>query len=84
MQVLETNRDEDSESHIHRMYFMGSNSFGEPWHLPHSPPDQIAGFVYVPAYLDPKMNSWNHVFALFLTGLCCLIILISGNFLPKG
>ena len=45
MQVLETTRVEDSESHIHRMYFMGSNSFGEPWHLPHSPPDQIADFV---------------------------------------
>ncbi|KAG0575849.1 hypothetical protein KC19_5G035100 [Ceratodon purpureus] len=49
-EVLETNRVEDSESHIHRMYFMGSNSFGEPWHLPHSPPEQIADFVYEDAF----------------------------------
>lgn len=45
MQVMETNRVEESHSHIHRMYFMGSNSFAEPWHLPHSPPDEIVDFV---------------------------------------
>ena len=45
LQVLETTRVEESQCHIHRMYFMGSNSFNEPWHLPHSPPDQIVDYV---------------------------------------
>ncbi|KAG0603647.1 hypothetical protein M758_10G110100 [Ceratodon purpureus] len=49
-EVLETTRVEESQCHIHRMYFMGSNSFNEPWHLPHSPPDQIVDFVYEDAF----------------------------------
>uniref|UniRef100_A0A7I4AXX0 DUF8003 domain-containing protein n=1 Tax=Physcomitrium patens TaxID=3218 RepID=A0A7I4AXX0_PHYPA len=44
-EVLETTRVEESQRHVHRVYFMGCNSFNEPWHLPHSPPDQIADFV---------------------------------------
>ncbi|KAG1330123.1 hypothetical protein COCNU_02G000910 [Cocos nucifera] len=46
-EVLETNRIEESQSHVHRMYFMGPNSFSEPWHLPHSPPEQIIEIVSV-------------------------------------
>ncbi|XP_057872729.1 uncharacterized protein LOC131078912 isoform X2 [Cryptomeria japonica] len=49
-EVLETNRAEESQSHVHRMYFMGPNNFGEPWHLPHSPPDQIMQLVYEDAF----------------------------------
>ncbi|BBN19524.1 hypothetical protein MPTK1_8g11390 [Marchantia polymorpha subsp. ruderalis] len=49
-EVLETTRVEESQSHVHRMYFMGCNSFGEPWHLPHSPPEQIIDLVYEDAY----------------------------------
>ncbi|KAG0610062.1 hypothetical protein M758_7G036100 [Ceratodon purpureus] len=49
-EVLETTRVEESQCHIHRLYFMGSNSFNEPWHLPHSPPDQIVDYVYEDAY----------------------------------
>lgn len=45
IQVLETNRAEESQSHVHRMYFMGPNTFSEPWHLPHSPPEQIIEIV---------------------------------------
>ena len=45
-QVLETNRNEESHNHVHRMYFLGSNTFSEPWHLPHSPSEQVAKIVY--------------------------------------
>jgi hypothetical protein len=30
--------------------FMGPNKFGEPWHLPHSPPEQITQLVYEDAF----------------------------------
>ncbi|XP_057985855.1 uncharacterized protein LOC110667066 isoform X2 [Hevea brasiliensis] len=49
-EVLETNRAEESQSHVHRMYFMGPNTFSEPWHLPHTPPEQIKEIVYESAY----------------------------------
>lgn len=45
IQVLETNRAEESQNHAHRMYFMGPNTFSEPWHLPHSPPDEVMEIV---------------------------------------
>jgi hypothetical protein len=32
------------------MYFMGPNTFREPWHLPYSPPDTIIGIVYEDAF----------------------------------
>ncbi|KAJ7554138.1 hypothetical protein O6H91_06G127300 [Diphasiastrum complanatum] len=50
-EVLETNRLEESKSHVYRMYFMGRNSFSEPWHLPRSPPDQIMDLVYEDAFI---------------------------------
>ncbi|GFZ08569.1 hypothetical protein Acr_20g0003770 [Actinidia rufa] len=46
LEVLETNRNEESQSHVHRMYFMGPNTFSEPWHLPHTPPEQVKEIVY--------------------------------------
>ncbi|KAJ6994791.1 hypothetical protein NC653_017555 [Populus alba x Populus x berolinensis] len=49
-EVLETNRAEESQSHVHRMYFMGRNTFSEPWHLPHTPPEQIKEIVYEGAF----------------------------------
>ncbi|RWR73679.1 hypothetical protein CKAN_00198100 [Cinnamomum micranthum f. kanehirae] len=49
-EVLETNRAEESQSHVHRMYFMGPNTFSEPWHLPHSPPNQVTEIVYEDAF----------------------------------
>ncbi|GLT57214.1 hypothetical protein SLA2020_302020 [Shorea laevis] len=49
-EVLETNRVEESQSHVHRMYFMGPNTFSEPWHLPHTPPEQIKEIVYEGAF----------------------------------
>ncbi|KAJ6840658.1 uncharacterized protein M6B38_118000 [Iris pallida] len=49
-EVLETNRAEESHSHVHRMYFMGPNTFGEPWHLPHTPPEQVVAIVYEDAF----------------------------------
>ncbi|CAO2818012.1 unnamed protein product [Amaranthus hypochondriacus] len=49
-EVLETNRAEESRNHVHRMYFMGPNSFAEPWHLPHSPPEQLKEIVYEGAF----------------------------------
>ncbi|XP_019051661.1 PREDICTED: uncharacterized protein LOC104588235 [Nelumbo nucifera] len=49
-EVLETNRAEESQSHVHRMYFMGPNTFSEPWHLPHSPPEQVMEIVYEDAF----------------------------------
>ncbi|XP_054796784.1 uncharacterized protein LOC129302133 [Prosopis cineraria] len=49
-EVLETNRVEESQSHVHRMYFMGPNTFSEPWYLPHTPPEQIQEIVYEGAF----------------------------------
>ncbi|KAL5572508.1 hypothetical protein UlMin_022105 [Ulmus minor] len=49
-EVLETNRNEESQSHVHRMYFMGPNTFSEPWYLPHSPPLQVTKIVYEDAF----------------------------------
>ncbi|KAL5654052.1 hypothetical protein ACJX0J_033371, partial [Zea mays] len=49
-EVIETNRAEESQGHVHRMYFMGPNTFSEPWHLPHSPPEQITEIVYEDAF----------------------------------
>ncbi|KAM7257442.1 hypothetical protein ACFE04_013183 [Oxalis oulophora] len=49
-EVLETNRNEESQTHVHRMYFMGPNTFSEPWHLPHSPPEQVKEIVYEDAF----------------------------------
>ncbi|KAK9266622.1 hypothetical protein L1049_003574 [Liquidambar formosana] len=49
-EVLETNRTEESQSHVHRIYFMGPNTFSEPWHLPHSPPEQVKEIVYEDAF----------------------------------
>ncbi|GAB4837156.1 hypothetical protein Ancab_002067 [Ancistrocladus abbreviatus] len=49
-EVLETNRAEESQSHVHRMHFMGPNTFSQPWHLPHSPPDQLKEIVYEGAF----------------------------------
>ncbi|KAG8636170.1 hypothetical protein MANES_16G106300v8 [Manihot esculenta] len=49
-EVLETNRTEESRSHVHRMYFMGPNTFSEPWHLTHCPPEQVIEIVYEDAF----------------------------------
>ncbi|KAJ6816031.1 uncharacterized protein M6B38_419325 [Iris pallida] len=49
-EVMETNRAEESQSHVHRMFFMGPNTFVEPWHLPHSPPEQLTEIVYEDAF----------------------------------
>ncbi|XP_073315602.1 uncharacterized protein [Primulina huaijiensis] len=58
-EVLETNRVEESQSHVHRMYFMGPNTFSEPWHLPHTPPEQVKEIVYEGAFntFVDEMNS---------------------------
>ncbi|KAL6897842.1 hypothetical protein ACP4OV_006801 [Aristida adscensionis] len=49
-EVMETNRAEESHCHVHRMFFMGPNTFSEPWHLPHTPPEQISEIVYEDAF----------------------------------
>nr|GMD96105.1 Fiber protein [Ipomoea batatas] len=41
---------EETQSHVYRMYFMGPNTFREPWHLPYSPPDAIIEIVYEDAF----------------------------------
>ncbi|KAG6391223.1 hypothetical protein SASPL_148976 [Salvia splendens] len=51
-EVLETNRVGESQSHVHRMYFMGPNTFSEPWYLPHTPPEQVKEIVYEGAFND--------------------------------
>ncbi|XP_059656702.1 uncharacterized protein LOC132303459 [Cornus florida] len=43
-------RAEETQSHVHRMYFMGPNNFREPWHLPYSPPSAIIELVYEDAF----------------------------------
>ncbi|KAL8209856.1 hypothetical protein R6Q57_006588 [Mikania cordata] len=49
-EVLETNRVEDSQGHVYRMYFMGLNTFSDPWHLPHTPPQQVKDVIYEGAF----------------------------------
>lgn len=49
-EVPGTSRAEETQSHVHRMYFMGPNTFREPWHLPYSPPDTIIRIVYEDAF----------------------------------
>ncbi|KVH89933.1 hypothetical protein Ccrd_008071 [Cynara cardunculus var. scolymus] len=49
-EVMETNRVEESQGHVHRMYFMGQNTFTEPWRLPHTPPEQVIDIVYEGAF----------------------------------
>lgn len=44
-QVRGTRADE-TQSHVYRMYFLGPNTFREPWHLPYTPPDAIIDIVY--------------------------------------
>ncbi|XP_075101419.1 uncharacterized protein LOC107787423 [Nicotiana tabacum] len=43
-------RTDETQSHVHRMYFMGPNTFRGPWHLPYSPPDAIIEIVYEDAF----------------------------------
>ncbi|TQD76240.1 hypothetical protein C1H46_038219 [Malus baccata] len=43
-------RVEETQSHVHRMYFMGPNTFREPWHLPYSPPSAVIEIVYEDAF----------------------------------
>ncbi|XP_057977615.1 uncharacterized protein LOC131164447 isoform X2 [Malania oleifera] len=43
-------RVEETHSHVYRMYFMGPNTFREPWHLPYSPPNAIIEIVYEDAF----------------------------------
>ncbi|EOY24117.1 Uncharacterized protein TCM_015803 isoform 1 [Theobroma cacao] len=43
-------RAEETQSHVYRMYFMGPNTFREPWHLPYSPSDAIIEIVYEDAF----------------------------------
>ncbi|KAL2472142.1 hypothetical protein Adt_40278 [Abeliophyllum distichum] len=43
-------RAEETQNHVHRMYFMGPNTFREPWHLPYSPPHAIFEIVYEDAF----------------------------------
>ncbi|OVA12714.1 hypothetical protein BVC80_9019g8 [Macleaya cordata] len=49
-EVRGTSRAEETHSHVHRMHFMGPNTFREPWHLPYSPPDAIIEIVYEDAF----------------------------------
>ncbi|XP_062090955.1 uncharacterized protein LOC133797151 isoform X2 [Humulus lupulus] len=49
-EVLETHRNEESRNHVHRMYFLGPNTFSEPWHLTHSPPQQVKEIVHEDAF----------------------------------
>ncbi|CAA7026215.1 unnamed protein product [Microthlaspi erraticum] len=43
-------KSDDTQTHAYRMYFMGPNTFREPWHLPYSPPDAIIEIVYEDAF----------------------------------
>ncbi|XP_023545693.1 uncharacterized protein LOC111805058 [Cucurbita pepo subsp. pepo] len=61
-EVLETNRAEESQSHVYRVYFMGPNTFSEPWHLSHSPPEQLKEIVYESAF-NTFVNEINAIAA---------------------
>ncbi|GAB2219700.1 hypothetical protein Droror1_Dr00007337 [Drosera rotundifolia] len=38
------------KNQVHRLYFLGPNTFRKPWQLPHSPPDQVKDLVYEDAF----------------------------------
>ena len=45
-QILEANRVEESHGNVHTMHFIFPNTFSEPWHLPHTPAEQLTEIVY--------------------------------------
>ncbi|MED6146912.1 hypothetical protein PIB30_039140 [Stylosanthes scabra] len=49
-EIIETSRCEESQSHVHRLYFQAPNTFSEPWHLSHCPPEQVKDIVYEDAF----------------------------------
>ncbi|VFQ66404.1 unnamed protein product [Cuscuta campestris] len=55
-------KSEETQSHVYRMYFMGPNTFREPWHLPYSPPDAIIEIVYEDAF-NRFIDEFNSVAA---------------------
>ncbi|XP_062073787.1 uncharacterized protein LOC133778004 [Humulus lupulus] len=55
-------KSEEAQSHVHRMYFMGPNTFREPWHLPYSPPNAIIEIVYEDAF-NRFIDEFNSVAA---------------------
>lgn len=56
---LETHQMKESQTHLHRMYFMGCNTHSEPWHLLHSPPKDVTEIVNEAAFsrFVDKINS---------------------------
>ncbi|PPR81078.1 hypothetical protein GOBAR_AA39637 [Gossypium barbadense] len=50
-------RSEETQCHAYRMYFMGPNTFREPWHLPYSPPDTIIEIVSRALYKGMKVGA---------------------------
>lgn len=55
-------RAEETQSHVRRVYFMGPNTFREPWHLPYSPADAIIDIVYEDAF-NRFIDEFNSVAA---------------------
>ena len=76
--MLETNRAEQSQSHVHRMYFMGPNTFSEPWHLSHIPPEEIKEIVLVvSSFLPGLLRIVFHCFVYsYLNKLPCAYIFL--------
>lgn len=40
------------------MYFMGPNTFSEPWYLPHSPPEQVVELVWALLFSISSFLMW--------------------------
>lgn len=73
-QIIETNRSEESQSHVHRLYFQGPNTFSEPWHLPHCPPEQVKDIVYAPLSIKYSRSSFSA--SNFYAHCLCEILLV--------
>lgn len=50
-EVMASSREEESAGHMHRIYFQGKNSFSDPFHLPHTPPEAVLELVHEDAYI---------------------------------
>lgn len=60
---------------------MGPNTFSEPWHLPHTPPEQISEIVYVymPSHRSNYyLNKFNVSSILVIAYVLSVLLLHAG------
>eukprot|EP00899_Mesostigma_viride_P025225 jgi/Mesvir1/5888/Mv00660-RA.1 len=77
-EAMESLRIEQSHNLLHRLYFVGCNSFGQPWKLPLKPPREVENYVFEDAYVKfaetcngiASFHWWEESVFWVLWGLC--------------